>query len=202
MLDCPNCGAKLPVSNPGVVMAVCEYCHGVCHWNEQGVQATGKQSMLSEGFTRLYWGAAGTLRGKRFVVDGRVRYSYGRGFWDEWYVQLEDGSEAWLTEDDHELALQYPHPGPLDTSSVYPGGQISLDGRPFVVTEVGEATCLGVEGRLPKVVLPDETYGYADASSPDGRFALGIEMDDEPPTLFLGEWLGQNDLMLDDEGMR
>jgi len=200
MVNCPTCGAPLPVNNPGIVIAVCAYCHGVCHWNEQGAQAAGKQSMLGEGFTRLYRDATGTLRGKRFVVDGRVRYSYGRGFWDEWYVQLEDGSTAWLTEDDHELALQWPHAGPLQCGALQPGAQVTLDGRTFVITELGEARCLGLEGSLPEVLLPDETYTYADASSPDGRHALGIEMDETPPTLFLGEWLGHGELVLDDEG--
>lgn len=184
-------------------MAVCEYCKGVCQWNEQGVQDVGRKSMLSEGFTRLYRDAAGTLRGRRFRVEGRVRYSYGRGFWDEWYVELDDGSTAWLTEDDHELALQTEHPGPLKAKkNLVPGAKFKVADMRFVVTEVGEARCLGIEGRLPDLILPDETYDYVDASTPDGRYALGIERDEDPPTLFLGEWLAQDELVIDGEKRR
>lgn len=201
MISCPTCGAPLPARNPGIVMAVCEYCGGVSTWNEQGVAGTGKRSMLSEGFTRLYRGATGTLRGQRFRVEGRVRYSFGHGFWDEWFITAPDGSRAWLTEDDHELALQTPYDGSVDTAGARPGSTLIAGDGQFVVLEVGAARCLGVEGRLPHEVLPDDTHDYLDATSPDGRRALGVELDDDgEATVYLGEWLGQGDLTLDDEG--
>jgi len=201
MLSCPTCGAPLPAANPGVVVSVCEYCGGVAYWDQQGLRDSGRKSRLSEGFTRLYRDATGTLRQRRFRVEGRVRYSFGQGFWDEWYVTFEDGSNAWLTEDDHELAIQSAHDGSqVDTSQLAPGSSLQLGQYQFVVLEQGEARCLGIEGRLPKAILPDETYRYLDASSPDGQYALGIELDDDPPTLFFGEWLSHVDLQLDDEG--
>lgn len=202
MISCPTCGAPLPARNPGIAMAVCEYCGGVAYWNEHGLSGTGKRSMLSEGFTRLYRGATGTLRGQRFRVEGRVRYSFGQGFWDEWYVSGADGSAAWLTEDDHELALQTPYDGAgVDTRRLAPGHTFQLGGSSFVVLEVGQARCIGVEGSLPDTILPDDEYEYLDATSPDGRQSLGIELDDDgTPTLFLGQWLGHHELALDDEG--
>jgi hypothetical protein len=183
-------------------MAVCEYCGGVSYWNEQGLSGTGKRSMLSEGFTRLYRGATGTLRGQRFLVEGRVRWSSGHGFWDEWCVSSVDGARAWLTEDDHELALQTPHDGSgVQTRGLSPGSSITFGATSFMVLEVGRAQCIGVEGNLPDAVLPEDTHDYADATSPDGRCALGIEVDDEGVTeVFVGEWLGQDELVLDDEG--
>ena len=212
-------------------MAVCEYCGGVACWNEQGLAGTGKRSMLSEGFTRLYRGATGTLRGQRFRVEGRVRYSFGEGFWDEWYVTTPDGTPAWLTEDDHELALQTRYDGSgVETRGVRPGQTLALtrvaplrDGIPtpansagvglpslrfapligagsYVVLEIGQARCIGVEGRLPHAILPEEAHDYLDATSPDGRQSLGVERDDEGTTvLYLGEWLGHHELTLDDE---
>lgn len=201
MPSCPTCGAPLPAGNPGVVMAVCEYCGGVSYWNEQGAQDSGKKSMLGQGFTRLYRDATGSLRGRRFRVEGRVRYSFGRGFWDEWYITFDDGSSAWVTEDDHELSLQTAYDGSqVQTEGLQPGGALQVGGQQYVVMEMGEASCLGIEGQLPKAVLPDESYRYIDASSPDGRYALGIELDEEPPTLFIGEWLAHEEVQLDDEG--
>lgn len=202
MIACPTCGAPLPARNPGIVTAVCEYCGGVSYWNEQGLAKTGKRSMLSEGFTRLYRGATGTLRGKRFRVEGRARYSFGKGFWDEWFIVGPDGSRGWLTEDDHELALQMERAGAhVDASGVAPGRTITFEGSPYVVLEVGRAQCLGVEGSLPDAILPDDTLDYLDATTPDGRLALAVESyDDGVQEVFLGEWLGQNDLVLDDEG--
>jgi hypothetical protein len=61
---------------------------------------------FGEGFTRLFRGATGRLEKRPFVVMGRVRYSFGSGFWDEWFLEFGDGTIGWLTEDNHELALQ------------------------------------------------------------------------------------------------
>src|SRR5690606_29707738 len=154
-----------------------------------------------EGFTRLYRGATGTLRGQRFRVEGRVRYSFGEGFWDEWYVTTPDGTPAWLTEDDHELALQTRYDGSgVETRGVRPGQTLAIGAGSYVVLEIGQARCIGVEGRLPHAILPDEAHDYLDATSPDGRQSLGVERDDEGTTvLYLGEWLGHHELTLDDE---
>ena len=40
----------------------------------------------------------------------------------------------------------------------------------------------------------------ADASTPDGRFTLGLEFDDSPPSAYVGRWLDHQQLQLDDEG--
>lgn len=157
--------------------------------------------MLPEGFTRLYRGATGTLRGTRFEVLGRVRYGFERGFWDEWYVRLEDGDTAWVTEDDHLLALETEL---AEADAIDPdlqiGQVITLAGVPYLILEVGQARCLGIEGQVPRGVLPDETYAYVDGASVDGKRTMGIERDDDPPTVFVGERLQHEDVVLDDEG--
>lgn len=199
--QCPSCGAPLPARNPGVRAQTCEYCGTISMWDEQGHTDSGKTSMLPEGFTRLFRGATGTLRGTRFEVLGRVRYGYDRGFWDEWYLRLEDGSTAWLTEDDHHLALETMRgAATVPTETLEVGETIPVDGTTYLIREVGTARGLGIEGQVARGVLPDETYGYADGHSLDGARTLGIEYDDDPPTVFLGERLRHEDVQLDDEG--
>lgn len=183
-------------------MAMCQYCSNAVYWDAGAIQSAGQQSSLPEGFSRLYRGAAGTLMQKRFVVLGRVRYSFGHGFWDEWFVELEDGAKGWLTEDDHELALEFPAekaqlPG---FASFAPGQSFQYAQSAFMVEEVGHAECLGFEGTLPIVVQTGERYPYVDASSPDGQQTLGIEFDEQVPTVFRGRWLAHAELRLDEEG--
>jgi len=201
-ITCPACGASHDISNPGLMMFVCEYCSNAVYWDREKVEAAGAQSVLPEGFSRLFRGAAGSYHQKRFLVHGRVRYSFGRGFWDEWYLEMNDGSNRWLTEDNHELAVQAPVTlGPVAAfESMRPGSMISVRGHSFVVQEVGTAECIGVEGELPERYLTGETYPYVDASSPDGRHTLGIEYDDDKPSGFVGRWLKHAELRLDDEG--
>jgi len=190
----------LPARNPGIRSQACEYCGTISLWDEAGHRDSGKKSMLPEGFTRLYRGATGTLRGRRFEVLGRVRYGYSRGMWDEWYIRLEDGSTSWLTEDDHELCVEDEVGPAMLPDELEVGMVIPVADVPYLIREVGIASCLGIEGQVPRAILPDETYGYADGSSVDGTRTLGIEVDDVPPTFFVGHRLQHEDVVLDDEG--
>lgn len=201
-VTCPSCGAPHDIANPGIVAFACPFCGSVVSWDAERVRLAGRQSVLSEGFTRLYTGAAGSLHQTRFVVLGRVRYGFERGTWDEWYLELQDGSIRWLTEDNHELALESQVEGeavPL-ADRVRPGSRLTLHDTSFVIEEVGEAECLAVEGDLPREIELGETYPYVDGSSPDGRYSLGIEYDGDPPAVYVGRWLKRGELELDDEG--
>ena len=203
-VSCPSCGATHEVLNPGVITVVCEYCGNAVYWDKEKIRNAGKQSILPEGFSRLFRGATGSLNQRRFTVMGRIRYSFGKGFWDEWFLEFNDGTIGWLTEDNHELALQTRStPGNVPAfESLRPGKVISIrKGTTVVVREVGEAECIGVEGDLPIEAATGETYKFADAGTPDGKYVLGIEYDAEPPTVFIGKWLKYGDLMLDDEGL-
>lgn len=202
-IKCPSCGAGKDIYNPGIVSTVCEYCGTAIYWDDKDVMSAGVQAILPEGFSRLYRGATGSLQKKRFVVVGRVRYSFGKGFWDEWFLDFEDGTIGWLTEDNHEYSLQRISES-RDIPSIEnlsPGQKLMVGGVDFQVHENGEAECIGVEGDLAKKIQSKEKYHFVDASSPDGKYVLGIEYDNNPPTIFLGKWLKYSDLKLDDEGL-
>lgn len=202
-IRCPSCGANHSLHNPGIITVVCEYCGNAVYWDEEKIKDAGKQALLSEGFTRLYRGAGGTLFNKRFLVLGRVRYSFGQGYWDEWYLEFMDGRLGWLTEDNFELCWETRAEGAKvpPYEELRPGRRVSVGGRDFVIEEKGEAVCLGVEGKLPKAVLSDETYRFADGSSLEGIYTLGIEYDDDPPTVYTGKWLKHAAIEMDDEGL-
>lgn len=201
-ISCPSCGAGHDLYNPGIVTIVCEYCGNAVYWDAEKVTRAGSQSILPEGFSRLYRGATGKLKNRRFFVMGRVRYSFGYGFWDEWFLEFGDGTIGWLTEDNHEFALEKrstaKHLPPLDQLS--PGVPFTVQGIPFVIEEMGQAECLGMEGDLPIAVQSGEKYTFADASSPDGNYSLGLEFDADPPVVYLGQWLKYEDIRMDDEG--
>lgn len=202
MTGCPSCAAPLPTRNPGIVVAVCEYCGCAVTWDGDAAKDSGVKTRLPQGFTRLYTGAQGALRGNRFRVIGRVRYSWGGGFWDEWALQMDDQGLHWLTEDDHELAMETGK-GRLELlKDLSPGQTLRFDNKAFRIEEVGEAECIGLEGQLPKDITLGERYRYADGSTPNGLHTLGLELD-EPGSaaVFTGSWLKDKDLELDDEGL-
>ena len=204
-LRCPNCGGEHTLVNPGITMLVCEFCKTVVYWDDETALRTGSQSILPEADTRLFMHATGTLSGKRYDVAGHLRYDHGRGTWDEWYLQLEDGSVAWLSEDGRQLSLELPVR--LD-AAVPPAGQlqlgqaVSLEQVVYSVREVGSATCVGGEGQLPFTLLPGEQYPYADVATMDGARFATLEYDNDPgtaPTAFAGQVLDHSQLTVDDE---
>lgn len=191
-IQCGTCGAEQTVLNPVAVSVQCSYCDAISLLVDKEWTSTGQKSRLSQGFSRLYRGAFCRIEGVEYHIIGRVQYSFGRGFWDEWFALTDTGQGVWITEDDHTFAVQQ-HLESMDITNrqgkVSIHDEVTIEGRTYRITETGSAVCLGLEGELPKEILPNEQYAYADGTSLDGDYALGIEYDDEPPTVFIGRWI-------------
>ena len=200
---CPNCGGEHDLVNPGITMLVCNFCSSTVYWGSDQQAQAGTKSILPESDTRLFHLAAGQLQGVGYQVVGHLRYDHGRGSWDEWYLQLDDGRVAWVSEDERELSLEVPsttdEPLP-DASNLQVGHPISIGGVAFTVREVGTARCIGGQGQLPFTILPEETYRYADLASADGTRFATLEYDKgDRPTCFVGHVLTHEHLQIDDE---
>jgi len=197
-VQCPSCGAQHEVSNPGITALGCRYCHTLIYWDAQAVHDSGRKAVLDPPSSALRVGEECTLNRQRHQVLGRVRYSFGAGVWDEWFLESPKGEIVWLTEDEKEFAVEKPvtaDPKVPAFDKLRVGATISVHQRPFLVEEMGKATCQGVEGQVPWVVLPDEVYPFADLASPDGKTSLGVEYDQQgAPSLFLGEFVPQDAL--------
>ena len=92
--------------------------------------------------------------------------SYSEGFWDEWWLEFDDGVHQWLEEDDgvYRLHSHRDHsmqPGQLDAATV--GGNVSIEGADWFVTERVDAQVAGVEGSLPVAIVPGESVVCLDA---------------------------------------
>jgi hypothetical protein len=191
---CPSCGAANKVTNPGILMKICDYCKTAIYWDEESVLRAGQKSMDLPPSARFKVGASGKIRGRSFTVLGRITYAHENGFWHEWFVEMQDGKIMWLTEDEGELFLE----SPLELKSpvpphdeLQPGMQITLNDKVGIVEEIGKAKCLGGEGQIPFQVEIGETYPYADGAGADGSFSFGLEYDAQTgqPTAFIGKIL-------------
>ncbi|MBW2732598.1 MAG: DUF4178 domain-containing protein [Deltaproteobacteria bacterium] len=202
-LHCPNCGGEHTLVNPGVVQVVCNFCQTVLFWGADEVMQVGEKSILPESDSRLFMFANGRLQGVGFQVSGHLRYDHGRGAWDEWFLQLDDGREAWLSEDEREITLELP----IEPDQALPAVQelqvgmpITIQGVQYTVREIGTATTVGGEGQMPFVMRPGETYPYADLASLDGQYFATLEYDDGGvPTVYGGYPLSHEHLQIQDE---
>lgn len=188
---CPSCGATNAVTNPGVLMKVCDYCKTAIYWDKESALRAGNKSMDLPPSARFRLGAGGKIGGKSFTVLGRLSYRHENGAWDEWFVEMADGSIMWLSEDEGELFLEKPLKltTPVPTfEELQPGMQVALNDKIGIVEELGQAQCIGGEGQIPFVVEIGETYPYADGASPDGTYSFGLEYDAATgePSAFIG----------------
>ncbi len=191
---CPSCGAGNRVTNPGILMKVCDYCKTAIYWDKDAALRAGKKSMDLPPSKRFRLGGTGKLGGEKFTVVGRLAYSHGKGAWSEWFIETETGTIRWLSEDEGELFLE----DKVTLSSevppfekLQPGMQIVVDDRPAIIEELGEAECIGGEGQIPFEVEIGEVYPYADGTAADGSFVFGLEYDTDTgiPTAFKGKAL-------------
>jgi hypothetical protein len=190
--ECPSCGAGNVVTNPGVLMKICDFCKTAIYWDKSSALRAGNKSLDLPESPRFKVGATGKIKGRRFTVLGRLTYAHEHGTWNEWFIELGGGDIRWLAEDEGELFLEKP----LQLASPVPayadllaGMQIKLNDRVGVIEELGQARCIGGEGQIPFVVEIGETYPYADGAAADGSFVFGLEYDAQSgaPTAFIGQ---------------
>ncbi len=192
--QCPSCGAEQTVTNPGVVMKVCDFCRTTMYWDKESALRAGEKSLDLPPSSRFKVGSTGKLNKKPFMVLGRLAYAHEQGSWSEWFVEMDDGSIKWLSEDEGELFLEQPVAIFNDIppfEQLTPGMKLDLDGKVGIIEELGEARCLGGEGQIPFPAVVGEVYPYADGSGADGSFSFGLEYDTGggEPTVFIGKAL-------------
>ncbi|MFH1809410.1 MAG: DUF4178 domain-containing protein [Pseudomonadota bacterium] len=200
-VQCPSCGSEHALKNPGITAIACDHCSTLFYWDAQAVHDSGKKAILDPPSSALRVGETCTLSGKDLVVLGRVRYSHRAGVWDEWFLEDDGQNIVWLTEDEKEFSLERPVPPDPSVpafTALRVGMPLTVHGREWVIEELGKAACLGVEGQVPWVVLPEEIYPFADLSNPEGKLSLGIEYDEAgAPSLFAGQFLERDAVRVD-----
>ncbi|MEM7179410.1 MAG: DUF4178 domain-containing protein [Spirochaetota bacterium] len=207
VVNCPSCGGPQDIKNPAIVQATCEYCNTVFLLDKDAVKDTGKKSKLMPAISGFAIGLTGKLGSKTFEVMGRVQYKYTEkngqsdsrelGKWDEWYVELNDSSTVWISEDMGELILETPAPAKDDINeeTIEPGMNFQVEGKDYQIKETGTAICSGAEGTLPFQVIPDETYVFADGISLTDNSFLTVEFDElRESNIFVGNYIAKDDI--------
>ncbi|MGD8861219.1 MAG: DUF4178 domain-containing protein [Myxococcales bacterium] len=190
--DCPNCGGPIEFKLGSSAACVCPYCRFSVVRGAGDLEAIGKIADLVPTAPIMVVGDSGEIQGRRFRVGGRLQLDHGKGPWDEWYVELQDGRWGWLAKAQGRFYLTHPIEGASVPAwdEVSPGAQVALpaagDAR-WTVTERGGSALVSAEGELPFPAVPMSSGRYADLEGPDGLFAT-IDYGDgsEPPQLYVG----------------
>ena len=202
--SCPTCGAPIVFASKGSLGAVCGHCRTVVRRSGVDLSAHGKVGEIREDATPLCIGARGKFKGKEFQLIGRLQLQYLDGTWNEWHAVFVDGSFAWLAEAQGFYSIQRPLLRPLppingsaptSIDRLTPGLRFTMSDTEYVVSNVGQAHCIGGEGELPFATAGGYQLPFVDFVSA-GQDVGTIDFSDPEPRLFAGEWVDFEELSL------
>lgn len=199
-LSCPSCMAPLDIKHRFVKLVTCDFCGHVSILRDNGLDPTGQTAELAQLPSLFYVDATGTINGRAFRVMGRLRYQYESGFWDEWFLTLENDRPGWLVEDEGEYTFYVKK----SLSGAVPpyhevavGSTVTIDNRSVFVTEKGQATIAGGEGQLAFTILPGEQINYVDGTS-DGDL-VSVEYAEDEIEFSIGRSIARDAIQVDEE---
>ncbi|HSP80131.1 MAG TPA: DUF4178 domain-containing protein, partial [Myxococcaceae bacterium] len=96
--NCPSCGAPVQFTAGSALVVVCEHCQTVVAKKGRHLEAHGKIGAIVDTDTPLQLGAEGRYARVGYRVVGHLQKDHGKGPWDEWYVEFDDGRTGWLSE--------------------------------------------------------------------------------------------------------
>lgn len=192
-LNCPSCGAELPHRFRYSKMAACEYCDNVVYLSGAEATILGKQSALANYPSLLRLGGRFRYKGLEFEPVGFLRYDYGAGFWDEWWVLTDDGEGRWVSVDEGDFAIEEPVKADRDPpprKQLQVGARLELLGQEWTVTETGHARLLGLRGELPEPMGLEREFDYVELSAP-GAWLVTLEYGnaDNQVEVYRGQWI-------------
>ncbi|MGI4946714.1 MAG: DUF4178 domain-containing protein [Janthinobacterium lividum] len=191
-IACPSCGAAIPFRSSVSVYAVCASCGSTVLRSDRDVHAIGSVADLPAEMTPLQVGTELEWQGARYTLAGRLRVAWQDGAWNEWFMVAGD-SAGWLADAQGFLSVAFAQPMdqvPDLVAGALPafGDTLTIAGRPFRVTDVKDAVCVGSEGELPFRAAIGRRATYLDMVDPTGGFA-SIEATTDGVELYRGEYV-------------
>ncbi|MBL4684130.1 MAG: DUF4178 domain-containing protein [Nannocystaceae bacterium] len=203
-IQCPQCGAPAPFRGHAVSL-VCEYCGSTIVRTGVDIKLVGKVSAIIDNGSPIILDSRGRFHGTPFSVSGRLQVQYGRGTWNEWYVEMGDGTVGWLTDAQGQYSIVRPRDQSIVAGRVPPFEHIeinqvlTIDGVDAVVVDRRGATYKGAEGILPFAAEPGMTFYAADLRGFSGEFMTldyGNDPNHNSPVPCLGEAVQLADIAL------
>ena len=179
--NCPSCDAPLEVKNKFSQALACQYCGQTSLISPSGLDPFGEKSKLIDYPSIFSVGAKGEFDGQNFEILGMLRYEYDGGFWDEWFIVMENGKKYWIEEDEGELVLYEKE----RLSSAIPnwekinvGSMINVNQKDVFVTEKFKAKIRGGRGELFFKIKPGEDIKIVDGNQQGKLVSIEITPDE------------------------
>lgn len=188
--SCPNCGDQvvLCISSPAVTQ--CKSCDTTLLIATNGFEFAKGGHFIHDRFSPINIGDEIMVNKLLLSVFGAVRYSYGLGWWDEWYCEVENGEGFWLSVDEGDYAIQRLIDGKNLGLSASPkiGDEVVFESRTHYLSEIGNAELLSFTGSLPILPKIGEKIEYFNF---EGAYAqlLSAERSRTSINWYFGNWI-------------
>lgn len=193
-IPCPACGAPVERHLPYAKLIVCEYCGSSVFLNDGVVENAGQKSVAVELPSLFQIGVPMTWNSQTLTPRGCVTYDWGKGLWQEWWVQSNTGEDFWVSVDEGDIVIQ--RPAEIDGVPGFDELEMNfclyLNENEYKVTERGEARCVSFKGELPEILELNEKHKYVHLSY--SNKLITVEYADGDTLLFKGEWIDPFDL--------
>ncbi|MEM7157346.1 MAG: DUF4178 domain-containing protein [Myxococcota bacterium] len=192
---CPQCGAPAPFRGAAVSL-VCEFCDSTIVRTGVDIRLVGKVSALVDNGSPIILGSRGRFHGTPFEVAGRLQVGYGRGTWNEWFVNFADGTIGWLVDAQGKFSIVRPKDQSVVAGKVPPytaldvNMVLNIDGIEAVVVDRRGAHYKGAEGILPFEAEPGMIFYGVDLRGWNGEFMsldYGHDTSHASPVPYMGE---------------
>ncbi len=175
--SCPSCGVAVNDVSAHTRSLRCPHCANWVYFSGNGWAAGGVFEHALDAPSMLRVGRSGKLQERAFVVAGRTRITYDDGFWDEWWLEFQDGDHQWLEEDEGSYRLHVAmQPDPVPDSKALMaakvGSSVSIGNDNWFVAEKIEARVSATEGTLPVAIVPGEQLVCIDVIGSGTKMSL------------------------------
>ncbi|CAA6824255.1 MAG: Unknown protein [uncultured Sulfurovum sp.] len=190
--NCPQCGDALELHFKYSKLVKCLSCGSSIFLEDDSVKLIGESSVLSAEPSLIKLHKPFKYKNKNYLPLGKIRYGYGRGFWEEWFLKDESNKEFWLSIDEGDFVLQekvkraIPFKHDINFTVGSKHGQ-------YLVTEKGQGHCVGFEGELPFEIRINEVHQYVHLSQGGGNL-LTLEFTKTLTETFKGKWIDPLDI--------
>jgi len=198
--NCGSCGAPLEIKSAFTKSIICPYCDTTNIIEEKGVNPQGKMAKISEAFSIFNIGRTGKIKNQKFEVLGRLRYGYDEGYWDEWFLQFDNGEAKWLTEEEGECSIFQKEliTKPIENiDSLRVGQFVDVEGKRVFITEITDCKILGGEGELHYNVVPGKELVHYEGNA--GGKLVSLEIWPREIEVHSGEPISYKDIQMDKE---
>jgi hypothetical protein len=195
---CPGCGASVEFRSAQSAFAVCSYCRSTVVRDGATLSRIGKMAELFEDHSPLQLQVRGRWQARDFTLVGRLQYRSPDGAWTEWHALFDDGSSAWLAEDNGAYVLAFP----ASSTRALPQPQqlrlnarTALEGKTYLVASNEQVALVAAEGELPRLPPLAATFAMVELRSTDNE-VLSLDYGSTPPALARGRPVALQELQL------